>query len=515
LKLLLLRHPLAAPVAFAIVFLLTAVCCRAATPDLFAAGDADGDLWLTQVADDVTVEGTPKVSIVRYRGPQDRQWSEAARINGRTTGIAVVGSQLAVLQDTGEWLFVWPGGSISGPPLPNRSPMRTIGSDGQTLWAVGIVTGALTTQPATTQAVETMPIESPAVLEPRAVLFRLDRDQWIPVGRINAPLDAAFAITGNRGEPIVAARNAVGTVRVFENLRHTDDITIGDASVFSLFYNDHDLLLWTAGPTGAGEIQRRGKSEPPVSLKPTDPPVVRSDRALAIAAGRLRLFFLARAADAPPSEPSEAYEQMYDLAGFAPVGKPEEQIFPVPAYDSTVLNAIRAIVLAGMILAMVISYHHRQAVREMLEEEHRPEPAPLYRRAAAGMIDLLPMIACGYLGFAMFANHPNPNLKLEAELAAGPLGYLVYTTAMELLVGKTVGKLVLGLKVVRLDGAEATRGMLLRRNLLRVVDLFPPMLLLVIASPLRQRVGDIAAETLVIVDAPQTNKESNNEPRTK
>ena len=63
-----------------------------------------------------------------------------------------------------------------------------------------------------------------------------------------------------------------------------------------------------------------------------------------------------------------------------------------------------------------------------------------------------------------------------------------------------------GLKVVSLDGSRPTLGQVALRNVLRVIDAglgFLP-LLLVHFSPLRQRVGDAAAGTLVVLkDAPE------------
>jgi uncharacterized RDD family membrane protein YckC len=157
--------------------------------------------------------------------------------------------------------------------------------------------------------------------------------------------------------------------------------------------------------------------------------------------------------------------------------------------------------MAGMVIAMVISYQQRKAVRELLEREDRPEPAPIARRAAAGFIDLLVLAGFATVSFLLFHDHPNPMMPMEVASAAGPIGYLLYTTLTELLLGKTVGKMILGLKIVGLDGAAPTRSMIVRRNLLRITDLPPsPMLLLVLLSPLRQRVGDIAAGTLVVVD---------------
>jgi len=80
--------------------------------------------------------------------------------------------------------------------------------------------------------------------------------------------------------------------------------------------------------------------------------------------------------------------------------------------------------------------------------------------------------------------------------------YLLHTTVSEVASARTLGKLVFGLRVVSLDGTRPSAGALLTRNLLRLIDLalgFFPLVLLVY-SPLRQRAGDVAAGTLVVLN---------------
>ena len=84
--------------------------------------------------------------------------------------------------------------------------------------------------------------------------------------------------------------------------------------------------------------------------------------------------------------------------------------------------------------------------------------------------------------------------------------YLLLTTALELVLGRSIGKLLTGTRVAALDARPAPPAAVLVRNLLRIVDLmmlfFP--LTFVIFSPLRQRVGDMAAGTIVVTaDAPE------------
>lgn len=90
----------------------------------------------------------------------------------------------------------------------------------------------------------------------------------------------------------------------------------------------------------------------------------------------------------------------------------------------------------------------------------------------------------------------------------GPGGMLqiiipfVYFIVMEALLGATVGKLVLGIRVVKLDGSPIGWGESIVRNLLRIVDQLPSGYvlgaLLIWSSPTRQRLGDRAAHTVVV-----------------
>jgi uncharacterized RDD family membrane protein YckC len=80
----------------------------------------------------------------------------------------------------------------------------------------------------------------------------------------------------------------------------------------------------------------------------------------------------------------------------------------------------------------------------------------------------------------------------------------VYYILMEAMLGATVGKMALGIHVVKLDGSPIGWGESIVRNLLRIVDHIPyaiPYLLgaiLIWTSPTRQRLGDRAAHTVVV-----------------
>lgn len=79
-----------------------------------------------------------------------------------------------------------------------------------------------------------------------------------------------------------------------------------------------------------------------------------------------------------------------------------------------------------------------------------------------------------------------------------------YFIVLEALQGATLGKMALGLRVVKTDGTPISWGESVVRNLLRIVDEIPfviPYLLaaiLVWNSPTRQRLGDRVAKTVVV-----------------
>lgn len=78
---------------------------------------------------------------------------------------------------------------------------------------------------------------------------------------------------------------------------------------------------------------------------------------------------------------------------------------------------------------------------------------------------------------------------------------IAYFIVMEATQGATVGKMVLGLRVVRVDGAPISWSESVIRNLLRIIDgLFAYLVgaIIIWNSPLKQRLGDKLAKTVVV-----------------
>ncbi len=170
-----------------------------------------------------------------------------------------------------------------------------------------------------------------------------------------------------------------------------------------------------------------------------------------------------------------------------------------------------------VVLAALAAFRQRQlsgliAPAAGKERETKPQLAPLGVRFVAGLVDLAPILAV--VAIVHPANPSNPlasvdpkSLQYLTELAV--LAYLLHTTLSEVICGQSLGKMAFGLRVVGPDGAAPTRVALLTRNVLRVLDVALALpLLTVLISPLRQRVGDMVAGTVVVAPEGEADEQS-------
>lgn len=124
-------------------------------------------------------------------------------------------------------------------------------------------------------------------------------------------------------------------------------------------------------------------------------------------------------------------------------------------------------------------------------------------RAVAIIIDAILFYIVGYI-FALISGDTS-GISFSVDGAPACLYFLVaiaYYPVMEVLLGGTVGKMVMGLKVVKEDGSPLDWGAGIIRTLLRIIDALPAFYLLgailVWTSPRKQRLGDRVAKTLVV-----------------
>lgn len=126
-------------------------------------------------------------------------------------------------------------------------------------------------------------------------------------------------------------------------------------------------------------------------------------------------------------------------------------------------------------------------------------------RVSSGAIDLLGQAVLGALAAVALAALSDP-LGPDWTAVVGAVGgfalLFLYDVAWELLNdGRTPGKALLGLRVVRDDGRRVDGASSALRNLLRLVELplaYAPGIIMVTLTRRHQRLGDLVAGTLVV-----------------
>ena len=136
----------------------------------------------------------------------------------------------------------------------------------------------------------------------------------------------------------------------------------------------------------------------------------------------------------------------------------------------------------------------------------RPAPARavdttdvLGRRIGAMIIDSVML----YIAFAVVGSAIAASDRRSGTAYLVFLGFtLAYFLICEGAAGQTLGKKLVGIRVVSVDGTRASWGQVLGRTLLRPVDGLPFAYILGLVVALvngrRQRIGDVAAHTTVV-----------------
>jgi uncharacterized RDD family membrane protein YckC len=128
------------------------------------------------------------------------------------------------------------------------------------------------------------------------------------------------------------------------------------------------------------------------------------------------------------------------------------------------------------------------------------------RRIVATILDGIVLGLLYRVSTAIFGGHYNSDLDFTRLTSRAGLGWLVvailYYMLLEGIFGRTVGKLVTGIRVIDAKTGR-TPGMftVLIRTLLRIIDGIGGYLLgwiVVVLNDRRRRLGDMAADTLVI-----------------
>ena len=495
---------------------------RAQSRDLLAHGSGER-LWLAQIVEtgDEQTPGERTILRTRQIGTGDTQWVELARISGRVDALA--NRHNDVVAKLGQrWLIIWRGAGTSGPPLPDGRRLLALASDETTLWALGGSVDApapeMTQESAEgLEAAPSRPLQRPGVSSPqkRPSLFLLDRGRWS--WKADLPTDVAaddvtldsIALGVIKTRPMLAIRQAdqhVATLELAADGSWIDRGTIEpvEPGPIKVLAAGSQPALWAAGSGGAGSVYLLGERwSAPAPLQVGQPVREPDGRALAAVGANLRFFFI---------DNDRVHEQSFGLDG-QPIGEVAELSFPhAPAAPPSHWPTVA--LMAALMFILFGTIRRRAMLPGGMVDASKVPQAPLMVRLFAAAIDLLPvLVAAGIVGSRQQMGDDPAEMFIDIATGLPVLivlaVYLAYTCVAEYLTGRTLGKRLLGLRVAGLDGGRASAGAIVARNLLRVIDLFawPVSLMLLVFSPLQQRVGDIAAGTVVVLNKPPESDE--------
>lgn len=129
------------------------------------------------------------------------------------------------------------------------------------------------------------------------------------------------------------------------------------------------------------------------------------------------------------------------------------------------------------------------------------------RRFLAVLIDLVILGVIDYVISLAFGGVRTEGGSVSASLTGFPALIVAtipafYYVVLEAVMGGTLGKMLLGIRIVTVDGSRIGWGASIIRNLLRIIDGLPFAYLLgailIWTSPHKQRLGDRLAHTIVV-----------------
>jgi uncharacterized RDD family membrane protein YckC len=443
------------------------------------------------------------LTIIQSRGIGGQgPWKRIAQPGGKVVSLASRDNELAVLLESGDWMLVWDGGSSSGELPQDGAKLLELAGSKQTLWAIAAAGQgrAPASAPATTEPATTMPAGT-------LLLYRLERGQWQQVAPLPpqaaGAVDLALGVDDDVPRLAVLATDRRIETYVFNAESQTWESTGSvnppeNATRVKYLQDLGSVTIWAGNDLGAGVLfSRKPEWSPGIALAPQASSIAAAD--IAVAGQSIRLVTLAQGAD-------KLLETSFLPDGTAR-GNPAELSLPKPSATDTRTQDWLHIVAAAMLL--MVLFNSLRVPRPVIDPDALDEAgvvlAPFGRRFLAALIDAVPIVATILILMPRNANTDPESLlafataiRVPQYIATGV--YLFHTTLTEVLWGWTVGKRLMGLQVASLDGGEPSRPALFWRNVLRLIDAAMVITaLLVFISPLRQRVGDVAAETIVIL----------------
>ena len=123
-----------------------------------------------------------------------------------------------------------------------------------------------------------------------------------------------------------------------------------------------------------------------------------------------------------------------------------------------------------------------------------------HKRALAHLFDLIFVALPIMVLVNLFLGNGN-SVENTATIIGGIL-FVVYLSLTEGYYGQSLGKKLFKIKVLKEDGKKCDLKSAVIRNILRIVDVLPNLyivgILVITFTPKKQRIGDLAAKTVVV-----------------
>lgn len=447
---------------------------------LSVAGSAQ---WWLVVGADSDPQGSPwgVVRSMQLDAATAPRWTPLVTLARPAVDLAPLGERLAVLFEDQSWSLVWAQTILPGRVLPDGAKPLALASHRRTIWFA-------------TQAA-LLPFEGDAfgapVPLPEGVAPREWRDVTLATRSDGRPWLLAVDVTGWWSGWVWAGESWIELGRLAPR---------DEARVLALEGADVPTAV-TVDPSGRLRVTSHdGSRWAPLSPMLVGEELARANATALMLGGELRVI-------APA--PNRVIDQTIASDGRAQGPARSTALVATPRPASPVEIVVKVLAVMMMVAALVLTVRSPVVLPD---PDAKPLRMPsLALRVASGMLDALPLV----LGPMMFGirrvatgidPQSPPDTVDELLVYGGIFAYILYTTLTEVFLGRTPGKMLCGLIIVSRDGTPSSPRQRLIRNILRLLDIYIIPLLIVAATPLRQRLGDLVAGTVVVEQEPHEQR---------
>ncbi|MCG3125670.1 MAG: hypothetical protein CHACPFDD_00495 [Phycisphaerae bacterium] len=442
--------------------------------------------------------------------------------------------------------------------LPARDLPLALAADGSGLYAIVRAATAAAIRvpivPESDAATPTQPFEDPFDPgESPLALVAYRRGVWRPLARLPADLDAPDAprlgVLDDAAAIFLLAERGVSsqTLRRDGSWSQREELFACSAlGAWPLLFDQVPYLATVErGADGAPQLhayRRLGGAWLPASLEGSPLPVgVKPERIEHPFAFNQHVGALVR------DEADHAYLQFYRVG--EPVSMPTVTIADLlsqrPPTSWVPFQTLMLVVLFGVFATLFVFRRDSMVATIPLPAEW--ELALTSRRVGAWLVDAFPFTVGATFALrtagGLHASLLDPDLWREwaavlqaltkwaivgdiaqiAPLPGNPLlwwalsagGFTAYALIMELIAGRTIGKLLFGVHVISSHGGRPRLGQVFIRNVARLLELVPPLWaisFLAVLTRNRQRLGDIFARTVCVQRATIAPDSSGSDP---